>query len=342
MLKSVVLLLVASASGTPIHETLPATSKLIAAEPTVLCNLEYETTFYTDYKEIETQECHTEYENICVTETNTVCVESSITKCDLITETKCHTEYSKKCTDQFKIEREPYIETVCETKYQEECEHRWEGEGNDKVWVPIPETCRQEPYEECTDVAKTKERQVAFPVCEDVPHQVCVDVPKEVCHEIPETKCAQKPYEKCHDVPKELCINVHKKIPVKASKKIPKQKCLHTDGYKEPGVIHVPVKPLPYTPVAAPVAVPVAVPAVVPHTVHSVVEPKLPSPPISVNNPKFVAVPANPAAPVAPASTVPLPQFTNGFIRIGRESDLDEHEYEYEDAITTLAPAAEE
>merc|ERR1711945_25376 len=258
MLKSVVLLLVASASGTPIHETLPATSKLIAAEPTVLCNLEYETTFYTDYKEIETQECHTEYENICVTETNTVCVESSITKCDLITETKCHTEYSKKCTDQFKIEREPYIETVCETKYQEECEHRWEGEGNDKVWVPIPETCRQEPYEECTDVAKTKERQVAFPVCEDVPHQVCVDVPKE------------------------LCINVHKKIPVKASKKIPKQKCLHTHGYKEPGVIHVPVKPLPYTPVAAPVAVPVAVPAVVPHTVHSVVEPKLPSPPISV------------------------------------------------------------
>ena len=39
MLKSVVLLLVASVSGTPIHETLPATSKLIAAKPTVLCNL---------------------------------------------------------------------------------------------------------------------------------------------------------------------------------------------------------------------------------------------------------------------------------------------------------------
>ena len=108
-----------------------------------------------------------------------------------------------------------------------------------QIWVPIPGTCRQEPYEECTDVAKTKERQVAFPVCEDVPHQVCVDVPKEVCHEIPETKCAQKPYEKCHDEPRELCINVHKKIPVKASKKIPKQKCLHTDGYTEPGVIHV-------------------------------------------------------------------------------------------------------
>ena len=124
---------------------------------------------------------------------------------------------------------------MCETVHSEECEHRWEGEGNDKIWVPIPGTCRQEPYEECVDVAKTKQRQISFPVCSDVPHQVCVDVPKEVCHEIPEKKCAQKPYEVCSDVPREKCINVHKRIPVNASKKIPKQKCVHTDGYVEPG-----------------------------------------------------------------------------------------------------------
>ena len=192
-----------------------------------------------------------------------VCVDSSVTKCDLVTNTVCHTEYSQQCRDHVKLELEPYIETVCETKYQEECEHRWEGEGNEKVgreiliyivsynlcclvsqiWVPIPGTCRQEPYEECADLAKTKERQVTYPVCEDVPHQVCVDVPKEVCHEIPEKKCAEKPYEKCTDVPREECIKVHKKIPVKASKRIPKQKCIHTDGHQEAGPYQViPIK----------------------------------------------------------------------------------------------------
>ena len=85
---------------------------------------------------------------------------------------QCHTEYSAQCRDHVKLELEPYIETVCSTQYTEECEHRWEGEGNDKVWVPIPGTCRQEPHEACADVAKTKERQVTYPVCEDVPHQV--------------------------------------------------------------------------------------------------------------------------------------------------------------------------
>ena len=62
-----------------------------------------------------------------------VCVDSSVTKCDLVTNTVCHTEYSQQCRDHVKLDLEPYIETVCETKYQEECEHRWEGEGNEKV-----------------------------------------------------------------------------------------------------------------------------------------------------------------------------------------------------------------
>jgi len=298
-------------ASTPVHQTVQ--SQLLVASPTVLCNLEYATSYYTDYKEVETEECHTEYEKICVTETNVVCVDSSVTKCDLVHDTKCHTEYTQQCADKFKVEVEPYIETVCATLYKEECEHRWEGEGNEKVWVPIPGTCKQEPYEECTDVAKTKERQVAYPVCQDIPHQVCVDVPKEVCHEIPEKKCAQKPYEVCHDKPIETCIKVHKKIPVKASKKIPKQRCVHTDGYQEPGKQLVPT--VPYDPALAPG--PVAPGVVVP-------------PPAQV--PQFVAVPANPAAP-----SVPLPQFTNVF-RLGKNADLgDEEDYQDIDQITTEA-----
>ena len=46
---------------------------------------EYSTTFFTDYKEVEVEECHTEYEKLCVTETNVVCVASSVTQCDLVT-----------------------------------------------------------------------------------------------------------------------------------------------------------------------------------------------------------------------------------------------------------------
>ena len=65
-------------------------------------------------------------------------------------------------------------------------------------------------------MAKTKERQIAYPVCQDVPNQVnffiysikyqiiisnmyqiCVDVPAEVCHNVPQQKCAQKPFEVC-------------------------------------------------------------------------------------------------------------------------------------------------
>ena len=153
--------------SSPLHQ-----SELILAEPSVHCSLEYSTTWVTDYKELETEECETEYSSLCVTETNVVCVDSVVTQCDTVVTNKCHTEYHTVCTEAFRPELEPFIETECEVKYKEECDFRWEGEGNEKVWVPIPGTCKQEPFEDCVDVAKTKERQIAYPVCQDVPNQV--------------------------------------------------------------------------------------------------------------------------------------------------------------------------
>jgi len=179
-------------SPTALHQ-----SELILAEPSVHCETEYSTTWYTDYKELETEQCETEYESVCVTETNVVCVDSVVTQCDTVVTNKCHTEYNTVCTDHFRPELEPFIETECKVLYKEECDFRWEGEGNDKIWVPIPGTCKEEPYEECVDLAKTKERQIAYPVCQDVPSQICHDVPAEVCRDIPDKKCAQKPYEIC-------------------------------------------------------------------------------------------------------------------------------------------------
>ena len=164
---TMLVVMVGQCQSSPLHQ-----SELILAEPSVHCSLEYSTTWVTDYKEVETEECETEYSSLCVTETNVVCVDSVVTQCDTVFNNKCHTEYNTVCTEAFRPELEPFIETECEVKYSEECDYRWEGEGNDKVWVPIPGTCKQEPYEECVDVAKTKERQIPYPVCQDVPNQV--------------------------------------------------------------------------------------------------------------------------------------------------------------------------
>merc|ERR1712154_119652 len=122
----------------------------------VHCRTEYATIWDTEYTETETQVCTTEYEK------------------------ECRTEYKNVCVEQFKTEYEPYTETECSTEYKEDCEYQWEGHGNDKVWAPIAGTCKSNPYETCSDVSKTKERQVAYPVCHDVPEEICIDVPNLV------------------------------------------------------------------------------------------------------------------------------------------------------------------
>merc|ERR1719242_309433 len=115
-------------------------------------------------------------------------------------------------------EYEPYTETECSTEYKEDCQYQWEGHGNNKVWAPIPGTCKQNPYDSCKDVSKTKEKQVAYPVCRDVPEKVCQDVPRQ----------------QCRDVPRQHCTNKHKKVPVRISKTVPKKVCDSGHGYSAP------------------------------------------------------------------------------------------------------------
>merc|ERR1711982_251257 len=96
--------------------------------------------------------------------------------------------------------------TECVTEYKEDCEHQWEGHGHDKVWAPIAGTCKTNPYETCKDVAKTKEKQVAYPVCNDVPEQKCVSVPRQECVTVPDQVCTNQPLQKCQDVPRQACM----------------------------------------------------------------------------------------------------------------------------------------
>ena len=139
--------------------------------------------------------------------------------------------YKNVCVDQYKTEYEPYTETVCSTQYKQDCEYQWEGSGNNKVWVPIPGTCRNNPYDECQDVTKTKERQAAYPVCNKVPEPSCRDVPQTVCRDIPDQECFNQPLTQCKKVPEQQCHAVHKKVPIRVSKNVPKKVC--DDGYDQ-------------------------------------------------------------------------------------------------------------
>ena len=84
-------------------------------------------------------------------------------------EKKCTTVYKNVCVDQYKTEYEPYTETECSTQYKEDCEYHWQGEGNNKVWVPIPGTCKNKPRDKCKNVTRRR------------PKQKCIKRPKEEC-----------------------------------------------------------------------------------------------------------------------------------------------------------------
>merc|ERR1712008_444481 len=146
-------------------------------------------------------------------------------KCSTVYEKQCQTVYKSVCVEQYKTEYEPYTETECSTQYKDDCEYQWEGYGNDKVWAPIAGTCKKNPYETCKDVSKSKERQVAYPVCNDVPEQKCVSVPRQECVSVPDQICTNQPLQKCQDVPRQNCQAVHKKVPVRISRQVPKKVC---------------------------------------------------------------------------------------------------------------------
>merc|ERR1712112_160515 len=168
-----------------------------AKQTSVQCRTEYTTIWDTKYQEKETQECVTVHDNICKTVFERQCQPTTRQECNTIYEKKCTTVYKNVCVDQYKTEYEPYTETECSTLYKE--------------------------------VTKTKERQVAYPVCNDVPEQSCRDVPRQVCRDVPDQVCRNQSQKQCSQVPRQECHSVHKKFPVRISKTVPKKVC--NEGY---------------------------------------------------------------------------------------------------------------
>merc|ERR1712033_150531 len=187
----------------------------------VQCRTEYATLWDTEYKETETDVCTTEYEKVCRTETQRLCQPT--------TRQECNTVYEKQCSTVYK--------NVCVEQYKADCEYQWEGHGHDKVWAPIAGTCKTNPYETCVDVAKTKEKQVAYPVFNDVPQQKCVSVPRQECVTVPDQVCSNQPLRKCQDVPRQACQAVHKKVPIRISRRVSKKVC--KDGHSGHKIVDV-------------------------------------------------------------------------------------------------------
>merc|ERR1711933_230538 len=97
-------------------------------------------------------------------------------ECSTVYQQQCSTRIERQCQPTTRTVYEPYTETECSTEYKEDCEYQWQGEGHNKVWVPIPGTCRNNPYDSCREVSKTKERQVVETQCRDQPQQQCSQV----------------------------------------------------------------------------------------------------------------------------------------------------------------------
>merc|ERR1712088_178607 len=114
---------------------------------------------------VNVPQCSTQYRSQC----------SPVTKqeCQTVYRDQCKTQYEQKCSTQYREEVEYYTETECNTDYKEDCEYQWEGTGNNKVWAPIPGSCRNNAYDKCGDVQKQKLRQVPYDDCQSVPKKVC-------------------------------------------------------------------------------------------------------------------------------------------------------------------------
>jgi len=245
------LLLVALCAAAP-YETQTATAapaaapeKLVEAVRSVHCTVEYVTIWDTKYEDQPVEVCETVYHQLCEVKSQRLCQNT--------TREECFTTYKKVCVDEYKTVLEPYTETECATTYKEDCEYHWEIVGKEKIWAPIPGSCKTNPYDECHDVEKTHSKQVAYPVCREVP--------ETKCHYVPDQVCKSEPITKCQEVPKEICRLQHKRVPVRISKTVPKKVCdtagSHQDFFPVPAVPVPAVVPAPLLPVQPATVAPV-------------------------------------------------------------------------------------
>jgi len=194
------------------------------------CHTEHVTVWDTRYEETLSEECTTEQVNRCTTEYKEECKQALTEECSVVIARQCNTVESRVCREHSVTETVPVTETRCTTLYKQDCESRWEGEGDAKVWVIIPETCKTNPYEKCDEVVTQSEHSVPKSSCIEVPEEVCVSVPVQKCRKVPRKQCSQEPWTFCSKVPEQRCETVHKRVPHRVSKTVHKKVCSDNTG----------------------------------------------------------------------------------------------------------------
>merc|ERR1712038_447744 len=252
LLMTPLLLLALCSSAAPEVQTTtsaPAPSapeKLVEAVRSVHCTVQYVTIWDTKYEDQPFEVCETVYQQVCEVKSQRLCQNT--------TREECYTTYKKVCVDEYKTVLEPYTETECVTTYKEDCEYHWEVVGKEKIWAPIPGSCKKNPYDECHDVEKTHSKQVSYPVCHEVPQEKCHYVDRQECYQVPHQTCKSEPITKCQELPKEICHLKHRRVPIRVSKTIPKKVC--ETGDVDHVVPEHDFRPVPAVPVHVP-AIPV-------------------------------------------------------------------------------------
>lgn len=205
----------------------------------VVCHSEYKTVWDTQYTELEAEECAMVYEDVCRTLTKRSCVTVPKRLCqavDIGPSQTCQTNAKDVvCTMRNRTEYVMRTETICSTDYREDCEYRWEGEGNTKVWSPIPGTCITNPYHTCVDKPKRVQQTVAVPICKKIHQKACSPPLEPLCKTVQRQECKEVPYKQCNKEPREVCERVHRKIPARTSKRIPIKVCRDEPGTAEQG-----------------------------------------------------------------------------------------------------------
>merc|ERR1719336_1009575 len=69
-------------------------------------------------------------------------VETETQNCVTVNVPQCKTAYRRQCVPTTRQQCQTVYKHECSTDYKEDCEYQWEGTGNNKVWAPIPGSCR--------------------------------------------------------------------------------------------------------------------------------------------------------------------------------------------------------
>lgn len=203
---------------------------------------------HTDYTQVVSKACHTEYSADCHTETVHKYKTEYVEECQELTKKKCrpttrpvedqdcHPVYEEKCTTETQHSYDLEYESKCHPVHKKICHatvsygygdhgrsrRRASGGYGPRCEVITKEVCKKVPvktpkYIE-VPVCSSVTRYACTPTIKQVPDTICVDETYTKCAKVPNQVVLDVPIEICSDVPHEVCEDVTKSVPITTCK----------------------------------------------------------------------------------------------------------------------------